>query len=474
MKGELKMKKYAIGMVGLGVMGRNLALNMESKGFPVAGFDVDPGKRNEVREIFSATDNTVVESLPALIDALESPHVVMMMVPAGKPVDDVIKIIKPHLKKGDILIDGGNSFFKDTERRSLALEAEGFQLIGTGVSGGESGALHGPSLMPGGQESAYRRVESIFTAIAAKTEDGPCCTYIGPRGAGHYVKMVHNGIEYGDMQLISEAYFLLKSILDLGADSLGEIFEEWNQGALNSYLIDITAKIFRKVDPETSKSVVDVILDKAGQKGTGKWTSQNALDVGVAIPTINSAVEARILSAFKDERVAASGILHGPEIRFEDRGDMLIAAAHDALYASKITSYAQGLSLLRWASREYNYGLNLAEIARIWKGGCIIRARLLDDIKQAFLQNPDLPNLMIHPKFAESLQNLQKNWRYTVSTAVQFGVPMLATGASLAYFDSYRSERLPANLLQAQRDFFGAHTYQRVDKPGTFHTHWEE
>ncbi len=467
------MGKYDIGMVGLGVMGRNLALNMESKGFRVAGFDLDSGKREEVSAIFSETQNTVVDSLPALVDVLEKPRVVVIMVPAGKPVDDVIATVKPHLEKGDILIDGGNSFFKDTERRSRALEAEGLQFIGTGVSGGEWGALHGPSLMPGGQESAYRRVENIFLAIAAKTEDGPCCTYIGPRGAGHYVKMVHNGIEYGDMQLISEAYFILKNALNLDAQALGEIFAEWNQGELGSYLIEITAKIFSKEDPETGQPLVEVILDKAGQKGTGKWTSQNALDVGVAIPTINSAVEARILSAFKEERVAASKILSGPDQKFTGNPEKLIQAVRDALFLSKITSYAQGMALLHWSSKDYDYNLNLAEIARIWKGGCIIRAKLLNAIKEAFLRDPNLPNLMIYPDFASILNERQANWRWVVKTAVELGIPVLGMSDSLFYFDSYRRARLPANLLQAQRDFFGAHTYQRVDRPGTFHTEWE-
>ncbi len=468
------MKKYDIGMVGLGVMGQNLALNMESKGFRVAGFDLDADKRAEVSDVFSGTQNTVVDSLPDLVSVLEKPRVVMMMVPAGKPVDAVIDVIKPHLEKGDILIDGGNSFFKDTERRSQSLEADGFQFIGTGVSGGESGALHGPSLMPGGQETAYRRVEDIFLAIAAKTDDGPCCTYIGPRGAGHYVKMVHNGIEYADMQLIAEAYFFLKNALHLNAGQLAKIFGQWREGELGSYLIDITAKIFTKIDPDTGQPLVDVILDKAGQKGTGKWTSQNALDVGVAIPSIDSAVEARILSAFKEERVTASKILPGPKGDFEGDADRLIQAVRDALYLSKITAYAQGMSLLRWASKEYDYNLNLAEIARIWKGGCIIRAKLLEPIKQAFLRDPDLPNLMLDSAFVPEFEKRQGNWRWVVQTAVALGIPVLAMSDSLFYFDSYRRERLPANLIQAQRDFFGAHTYQRVDKPGVFHTEWEK
>jgi 6-phosphogluconate dehydrogenase len=465
---------YAIGVVGLGVMGGNLALNIESRGFPVAGYDLDtaktmaflegPGKGRRV---------TAVDSPERLASALGRPRRVLVMVPAGPPVDAVIAHLEPHLQKGDILIDGGNSHFLDTERRGQALEAAGVQLVGTGVSGGEEGALRGPSLMPGGPRPAWEALAPILRAIAAKAEDGdPCVAYMGPRGAGHYVKMVHNGIEYGDMQLIAETYDLLHRGAGLSAGELAGVFSDWNRGELRSYLVEITARILARVDPDTSRPLVDVILDEAQQKGTGKWASQNALDVGAPIPTINAAVEARILSALKKERVAASRVLRGPSPAYGGDRARLVVAARQALHASKITSYAQGLSLLRIASKEYGYDLKPGDIAKIWRAGCIIRASLLGDIQKAYRRDPGLVNLLLDESFRLAVEERQEAWRTVVQTAVGLGIPVPAISASLAYFDAYRSERLPANLTQAQRDFFGAHTYRRLDREGSYHTEW--
>ncbi len=466
--------EYKIGIVGLGVMGHNLALNMERNGFPVAGYDLDSAKTRAFLEGPAAGKAiTGVDSPAALMASLEKPRRVLMMVPAGAPVDSAIAHLKPHLQPGDILMDGGNSFFLDTERRNLALEAEGFNFIGTGVSGGEEGALWGPSLMPGGQPEAWEATAPIFRAIAAKAEDGaPCVDYMGPRGAGHYVKMVHNGIEYGDMQLIAEIYDVLHRGLGLTAQELHEVFAEWNTGELKSYLVEITADIFTKMDPETGRPLVDLILDEAQQKGTGKWTSQNALDVGAPIPTINAAVESRILSSLKVQRANASQLISGPALEFSGDRQRLIRAARAALYASKITSYAQGLGLLRIASNEYKYDLHLGDIAKIWRAGCIIRASLLGDIMAAYQRDPGLVNLLLDEAFRSAVESRQADWRYVVQTAVGLGIPVLALSASLAYFDAYRSERLPANLTQAQRDYFGAHTYQRTDRKGVFHTEW--
>ncbi len=467
---------YKMGVVGLGVMGHNLALNMERNGFPVSGYDLDAAK---TRAFLSgpATGKAIVGATsPAeLMAALEKPRRILMMVPAGKAVDNAIAHLTPHLAPGDILIDGGNSFFQDTERRNKELEGHGFNFVGMGVSGGEEGALWGPSLMPGGQPEAWEHLAPILRAIAAKAEDRqPCVEYIGPRGAGHYVKMVHNGIEYGDMQLIAETYDVLHRGLGLSAAQLQETFAEWNTGELKSYLIEITADIFAKADEETGHPLVDVILDEAQQKGTGKWASQNALDVGAPLQTINAAVESRITSALKRERVTASRLIRGPEIRYTGDRQRLINAARDALYASKITSYAQGLGLLRLASEEYKYDLRLGEIAKIWRAGCIIRASLLNDIMAAYQRDPDLVNLLLDDAFREAVENRQAAWRFVVQTAVSMGIPVLALSASLAYFDAYRSERLPANLTQAQRDYFGAHTYRRVDREGTFHSEWKK
>jgi 6-phosphogluconate dehydrogenase len=468
------MEKYKIGVVGLGVMGHNLALNMERNGFPVAGYDLDAAKTKSFLEGPAAGKNiTGVDSPAALMVALEKPRRVLMMVPAGSPVDSAIAHLKVHMEPGDILMDGGNSHFLDTERRSKSLEEEKYLFIGMGVSGGEEGALWGPAIMPGGQFQAWQAVAPILQAIAAKAEDGqPCVAYMGTRGAGHYVKMVHNGIEYGDMQLIAEIYDLLKRGLGLSNPELHDIFTEWNQGELKSYLIEITAEIFSRMDPDTNRALVEVILDEAQQKGTGKWTSQNALDVGAPIPTINAAVESRILSSLKAQRVEASRLIHGPKPSYKGSRQHLIKACRQALYASKITSYAQGLGLLRIASDEYQYGLDIGEIARIWRAGCIIRASLLGDIMAGYRCNPSLVNLLLDDHFRSVVEQCQEAWRFVIQTAVGMGIPVLALSASLAYFDAYRSERLPANLTQAQRDYFGAHTYRRVDRQGVFHTEW--
>lgn len=476
---------YKMGVVGLGVMGANLARNIESKGFPVAGYDLDAAKtRAFVDGPAKGSAIAGAEAPERLMAMLERPRRVLIMVPAGAPVDSVIGHLRPHLERDDILLDGGNSFFRDTDRRSDDLAAAGFRFLGVGVSGGEEGALHGPAIMPGGPPEAWEAVAPILKAIAAKAEDGvPCVEYMGPRGAGHYVKMVHNGIEYGDMQLIAEIYDLLHRGAGLSARDLAAIFSEWNEGELRSYLIEITARVLEYVDENTGQPLVDLILDEAQQKGTGKWMSQNAFDVGAAVPTVNAAVEARMLSALKTERVAASKVLRGPGgVRGAAKGPAkaghvvlgndIINEARQALYASKITSYAQGLALLRQASREYGYDINPGEVAKIWRAGCIIRAALLSDIRAAFDRNAGLVNLMLDDAFRDALGARQDAWRHVVQTAVSVGIPVPAMSASIAYYDAYRSERLPANLTQAQRDFFGAHTYRRLDRDGVFHTDW--
>lgn len=458
--------EYALGILGLGVMGRSLAQNFARNGYAPIGFDLAP-------KLPEGFDVKVVSSLDNLAAALTPPRTLFLMVPAGAPVDAAIASLKPFLQPGDLIIDGGNSYFADTERRVKDLEQAGIHFIGMGVSGGESGALWGPSMMPGGSQAAWPRVRGMFEAIAAKVEDGEACVgWMGSGGAGHYVKMVHNGIEYGDMQLIAEIYDLLHRGAGLSNESLAQIFARWNQGVLRSYLVEITAQILTRIDPETGKSLVDVILDEAAQKGTGKWTSQTALDTGAAIPTINAAVESRLLSALKSERVIASKLL-GSAQKFTGDIPSLVAAAEQALYASKITSYAQGLSLLKMASSEYHWNIDLSQIVPVWRAGCIIRASLLSDITNAYRRDPALPNLLLDETFKEAVLSRQDAWRSVVQTAVGLGIPMLATSASLAYFDAYRSEVLPANLTQAQRDYFGAHTYRRTDREGSFHTHWE-
>jgi 6-phosphogluconate dehydrogenase len=464
-----------IGLIGLAVMGQNLVRNMDRNGFRVAVYNRTAAKTQEFLAGPAAGAQVAAAfSLEELVGALARPRKIMLMVQAGKPVDAVIAQLAPLLEPGDLLIDGGNSFFPDTERRSSELAARGLRYLGVGVSGGEEGALWGPSLMPGGQPEAYELVQPIYEAIAARAYDEPCVTYIGPRGAGHYVKMVHNGIEYGDMQLIAEAYDLLHRGAGLSNQALHEVFDGWNRGPLQSFLIEITAAIFAKSDDKTGGAVVDVILDRAGQKGTGKWTSQNALDLGVPATAITEAVFARALSAAKDERLAASGQLSGPDPQAIANKADFIQAVGDALYASKVVSYAQGFALFREASQEYGYGLDYGEIARIWRGGCIIRAAFLNDITAAYRSQPDLPNLLVAPFFRQEIEARQANWRRVVMAAVQMGIPAPAMSAALAYFDGYRSARLPANLIQAQRDYFGAHTYERIDEPRgqVFHTNW--
>jgi 6-phosphogluconate dehydrogenase len=465
-----------IGLIGLAVMGENLVLNMESKGFSVAVFN----RTKEVTEKFAAArakgkNIRPTYTMEEFVAALKKPRKAMIMVKAGPPVDAVINQLAPLLEKGDVIIDGGNSLFTDTQRRCKELEAKGIHFVGMGVSGGEEGALKGPSLMPGGSRESWEIIAPIFRKIAAQVDGEPCCRYMGPDGAGHYVKMVHNGIEYGDMQLICEAYAILKDVAGMDAPQLADTFAEWNKGELNSYLIEITAQIFRKIDPATGKPLVDMILDKAGQKGTGMWTLQSAIQQAVVISTINAAVEARVISSRKEERVAASKILPQPKVeKFNGDRARLIDAVRNALYASKIVSYAQGMELLGAASKQYNWNLNFSDIATIWRGGCIIRAIFLNRIVEAYQRNPALHNLLLDSYFTGIIAKTQDNWRVAVSTAVSQGVAAPAFAASLAYFDSYRQARLPHNLLQAQRDLFGAHTYERIDKPGVFHAEWNQ
>lgn len=469
------MSKQQIGVIGLAVMGKNLALNIESRGFTVSVYNRTSDKTEELLKEAAGRNLVGTYSLEEFVESLETPRKILIMVKAGQPTDATVNQLVPLLDQGDILIDGGNAYFVDTLRRNKELEAKGFRFIGAGVSGGEEGALKGPAIMPGGQEDAYKLVEPILTAISAKVQGDPCCTFIGPDGAGHYVKMVHNGIEYGDMQLICEAYHLLKNVLHLDAQELHEIFAEWNKGELDSYLIEITADIFTKVDPDTGKPLVDMILDTAGQKGTGKWTSQSALDLGVPLSIITESVFSRFLSAMKDERVMASRILKGPqESAYSGDKKELIEAVRKALFASKICSYAQGFAQMRAASEEYNWNLNYGNIAMIFRGGCIIRAQFLQKIKDAYDRNAELKNLLLDPYFQGIVESYQGAWRQVITVAVQHGIPVPAFSSALAYFDSYRTESLPANLLQAQRDYFGAHTYQRIDKEGIFHTQWME
>jgi len=466
------MEKADIGLIGLAVMGQNLVLNMARNGYRVAVYN---RTTQTMRDFLAANPDqglSGAETLKDLVAALSRPRKIMLMVKAGKPVDAVIDQLKPLLDADDLIIDGGNSHFKDTERRSKALEQAGLRYMGTGISGGEEGALWGPSIMPGGQEEAWELVQPMFEAIAAKVNGDPCVTYIGPRGAGHYVKMVHNGIEYGDMQLIAEAYDIMQRGLGLKAPALHEVFAEWNRGKLASYLIEITSDIFTHVDDETGMPLVDVILDQAEQKGTGKWASQDALDLGVPTPTITAAVEARTLSAYKEERIAGSAVLSAPTAAMDVDEKAMIETLRDALYEGRIAVYAQGMALLNAASHAYKYKLQYGDIARIWRGGCIIRARLLEDIRVALSRNPGLPNLLLAPAMQEIVDQHRGALRQVVQAAVEHGIPVPAMSSALNYLDGYRTFRLPANLIQAQRDYFGAHTYRRTDREGVFHTQW--
>ena len=469
------MAQSDIGLVGLAVMGENLILNMESKGFTVTAYNRTVEKVDAFMEGRAKGKNIIgAKSVEELVSSLKKPRKIMLMVKAGKPVDATIESIIPHLEKGDIIIDGGNSNYDDSIRRTEYVESKGLLYIGTGVSGGEEGALLGPSIMPGGSVDAWPAVKDIFQGIAAKVDDGtPCCDWVGENGAGHYVKMVHNGIEYGDMQLICEAYQVMKDLLGMTPDEMHEVFKDWNAGDLDSYLVEITRDIMAVKD-EDGSPLIDKILDTAGQKGTGKWTGISALTLGIPLTLIGEAVFSRCLSAMKNERVEAAKVLAGPEIKFEGDKKEFINDIRNALYASKIISYAQGFTLLRAAASEYNWNLNYPGIANMWRGGCIIRSAFLGKINEAFTKKPDLANLLLDPFFKEKIDASQASWRRVVAVATTNGIPIPAFSTALSYYDGYRNERLPANLLQAQRDYFGAHTYERVDKPRGefFHTNW--
>jgi len=466
------MNHSAFGVIGLGTMGRNLALNIESRGVTVAVWN----RESDWTEAFvrdHAGRGFTGETTPeAFVAAVARPRRLLMMIPAGQPIDDMIARLRPLLDRGDVLIDGGNSWFEDTARRETALRADGLHFVGCGVSGGEDGARNGPSLMPGGSAEAWTQLRPVFEAIAAVTEAGPCVTHVGRGGAGHFVKMVHNGIEYADMQLIAESWDLMRRGAGLTADETADVFQTWNEGPLESFLVELTAQICRVPDPVTGAPLVDVVLDKAGQKGTGRWTVSAALELGIAVPTIAAALDARVLSSLKEERVAAAQVLAGPPPDVPNGREALLRDLSDALYGSRICAYAQGFSLIGAASAAHDWNIDLAEIGRIWKGGCIIRARLLDPLRQAFSTAPALPSALLAPALAEALMASQAAWRRTLSRAVAAGVPAPAHASALAYFDSYRSPRLPQNLTQAQRDAFGAHTYERIDQAGKHHSEW--
>lgn len=469
------MSKQEVGVIGMAVMGKNLALNIESRGYSVSIYNRTNAKTDAVIEENPDKNLVATYELEEFVQSLEKPRRILLMVQAGKGTDAVIQQLLPFLDEGDILIDGGNTFYQDTMRRSEELAESGINFIGTGVSGGEEGALKGPAIMPGGQKEAYELVAPILEQIAAKAPaDGePCVTYVGPNGAGHYVKMVHNGIEYGDMQLIAESYHLLRDVVGLSNEETAEVFREWNEGELDSFLIEITADALTKKDPETGQPMVDIILDRAGNKGTGKWTSQSALDLGIPLPLITESVFARYISALKEERVEASKVLPAPE-KFSYSGDkkVLIEKIREALYFSKIMSYAQGFAQMGTASEEYGWDLNYGEIAKIFRAGCIIRARFLQKITEAYERHPELKNLVLDEYFMGIAEKYQQAVRELVGVSVQAGVPVPAFSSAIAYYDSYRSERLPANIIQAQRDYFGAHTYERTDKEGTYHFDW--
>jgi 6-phosphogluconate dehydrogenase len=466
------MSKAAFGVIGLGTMGRNLALNIESRGVSVAVWNreldwTETFVRENADRAFTSTD-----SLEGLVEAVEHPRRILMMIPAGAPVDEMIDRLRPLLERGDVLVDGGNSWFEDTERREKALRGAGIHFVGCGVSGGEDGARNGPSLMPGGSTVAWTLLQPVLEAIAARTEAGPCVTHVGPGGAGHFVKMVHNGIEYADMQLIAESWDLMRRVCGMSAAETADVFAEWNRGPLESFLIELSSQVCRVKDPVTGGPLVDVVLDKAGQKGTGKWTVQAALEIGIAVPTIAAALDARVLSSLKDERVAAAQVLRGPAAPPRLGREDLLNGLPAALYASRICVYAQGFALISAASRTHEWQIDLAEVARIWKAGCIIRARLLDPLRHAFASTPGLANALVDPALAEAIDHAQAAWRQVVSAGGAAGIPLPAHATALAYFDSYRSAQLPQNLTQAQRDAFGAHTYERTDTPGKQHSGW--
>lgn len=468
------MAQQQFGLIGLAVMGENLALNIERHGFSVSVYNRTSDKTDTfISERTQGKNIKGTYSVEELVNSVERPRKILLMIKAGKPVDAVLDQLKPLLEPGDIIIDGGNSFYEDTARRSQELKDIGLEFFGLGVSGGEIGALTGPSLMPGGSQPAYEALKPILTKIAAQVADGPCVTYLGPGAAGHYVKMVHNGIEYGNMQLIAEAYDLLKHGLGLDHNQLHRMFSEWNTtDELNSYLMEITADIFQRLDPQTGSPLVDMILDAAEQKGTGRWTVMSALELGIPIPTIAAAVTARVISSYKEERVKAAQVLPLITSKYEGDTKALHHKIRDALYCAIICCYAEGMELLDGASKAYHYDLNLSEVARIWKGGCIIRAKCLNEIQDVFGQNPDLPNLLLAPDFKQAILTRLPAWREVIAVAAQLDIPVPALSASLAYFNSYRRDRLPQNLTQAQRDYFGSHTYERIDEPGVFHTEW--
>lgn len=464
---------FKFGMIGLGVMGRNLLLNMADHGFPVVGFDLDAQKTGTLES--SATAGTTVKgvnTLSEMIQLLEKPRRIMMLVPAGKPVDNVINDLLPLLDKGDIVIDGGNSHYTDTLRRVNLMQEKGFHFMGVGISGGEQGARTGPSIMPGGDPEAYPHVQPLLEAVSAKVNGTPCVAHVGKNAAGHYVKMVHNGIEYAIMQLISEVYDLLHRGLGVDNDELHKIFKSWNEGELQSFLVEITRDIFLKKDDKTGNRLVDMISDKAGSKGTGKWTSQDAMDLGIPIPVIDAAVNMREMSAYKDERTQAAGIYKTPSVDIPVPKEVFIQQVQDALYFAVIISYAQGLAQLVVASKELSMDIPLQDVVKIWRGGCIIRSSLLETFFKAYQKNPQLPNLLLEAEIAQLLQAKKQNMRNVIIHAIHMGYPVAGLMAALSYFDAYRSERMPTNLIQAQRDYFGAHTYQRIDEPGTFHTQW--
>jgi 6-phosphogluconate dehydrogenase len=470
----MKAQQFEIGMVGLGVMGRNLLLNMADHGHSVAGYDKDTAKVAALRQEAETRDIRGAADIKEFIALLRKPCAVMMLVPAGPPVDSVINDLLAHLQPGDLIIDAGNSYFKDTDVRLRNLAAKGIQFLGVGVSGGEEGARHGPSIMPGGPKKAYERVRSVLEAVAARVSGDPCVTYLGPGSAGHFVKMVHNGIEYGVMQLLAEAYDLMKRSLSMNDDEMGETYALWNKGELNGYLVEITGHIFSRQDEKTGKRLLDEILDVAEQKGTGMWTSQSAMELQVPIPTIDLAVVMRDLSVFEGQRKKASVILRRPLRSLRGDRDAFLTSLRGALYAAMILTYAQGLAVLTAASDKLEYHLNLEAVARIWRGGCIIRAALLEDICAAFRARPDLPNLLLDPRLSRKVMEHQEDLRRVVCQAAESGVPVPGLMVSLGYLDAYRSAWLPANLIQAQRDYFGAHTYERIDSKGTFHTEWEK